>query len=390
MKIRVWDLPTRVFHWLMVAAFFAAFYTSRTEWLLDYHISAGCVAGGLVVFRVLWSTAGNSYARFSDFVGGWRDIVGYLTGVLRLRPEKYLGHNPAVGAMVVVMLTTIGCIVISGIITYGGEEGRGVLAGLVDFDAALYVHGFHEYIAYIMLFLVGVHITAALAHDLIFGEGIIKGMITGLKNLGPGFPAKDAPYRAWSDKVKRGSRLAVWTITSVMVVLAILYLPPWKNEGYAPASVINGEGKEVVVPPVDIWKEECAGSCHRGFHPTLLPAGSWQRVMAGLNDHFGDDASLDGESTDEILVYLLSSPAELSTTEASRRILRSLYRGEFPLRVTDTPYWKKKHEGIGEDIFKGKSISSKSNCVACHPGAEVGSFEDRDIKSPINSKRGGG
>jgi hypothetical protein len=104
--------------------------------------------------------------------------------------------------------------------------------------------------------------------------------------------------------------------------------------------------------------------------------------MGGLSNHFGDDAGLSEDLKKEILDYLTVSSAEHSTSEASMKILRSLSKGDVPLRVSVTPFWVEKHSDLTAADYKKPSIVSKSNCKACHPGSDVGSFEDRDIEIP--------
>ncbi len=107
MKIRVWDLPTRVFHWLLVSSYAGAFIGSRDESFLEYHKIAGYAALGLVVFRIAWGFTGNEYARFSGFVRGFKEVRAYLQGLATRGPQRYLGHNPAVGWMILAMLAVV-------------------------------------------------------------------------------------------------------------------------------------------------------------------------------------------------------------------------------------------------------------------------------------------
>jgi cytochrome b len=72
--VKVWDIPTRLFHWCLVAAFTAAYFTSGSEWYLEYHTIAGYCALALIAFRLFWGFAGNRHARFSSFLKGWRDV----------------------------------------------------------------------------------------------------------------------------------------------------------------------------------------------------------------------------------------------------------------------------------------------------------------------------
>ncbi|MBI5587788.1 MAG: cytochrome b/b6 domain-containing protein [Deltaproteobacteria bacterium] len=383
MKIRVWDIPTRLFHWMLVAAYAGAFFSSGNEWLIEYHTIAGYIAMGLVAFRVLWGFTGSRYSRFGDFVKGFGTVRSFIRETLRLKPPRYLGHNPAVGWVVVFLLVLTIVIVTTGIVTYGGEENRGIWAGVFTFEAASTAKAVHLVLADIAIAAIIAHICAALFHDFVLKENIILSMITG---------TKEDP-ESWSERVEHlkpeeapsAARLAVWIVVTILGGLALIYLPPeGKGEftGREAVQVADGSGSVVMVKPDPVWKDECATSCHSAFHPTLLPEASWDKIMSTLDDHFGDNVSLDSATRDRILKYLVASSAERSTTEASRKILYSMPKSGVPLRITDLPYWVKKHEEIKEEVYKRKSVVSKSNCVACHPGAEAGSFEDKDIRVP--------
>lgn len=382
MKIKIWDMPTRVFHWTLVLVYAGAFFFTQSEWYLEYHTVAGYIALGLVAFRFLWGFAGTKYSRFSDFINGWGEVKGYVSKALKMDPPRYLGHNPAVGWVVLAMLFLTAVISVTGIITYSGEEQRGAWGGHISIETALAIKEVHEFSAYLAIVLIVVHICAALFHDFVLRENIILSMVTGYKedegtwkertsSLGPG-------------EGRSVARLAVWLIVTLMAGAAFIYLPPEKRSDFTdyPMMLKAMKGQAVELAPSAAWKAECAESCHNAFHPALLPAESWRKVMAGLDDHFGETIELDDAAQKEIEGFLTSASAESSYSEASIKILRSLKKGEAPARITDVPYWKKKHADIKEDVFSRKSVVSKSNCVACHPGAEAGSFEDKDIKVP--------
>lgn len=373
MKVKVWDLPTRVFHWTLVSSYIAAYFTSRNERFLEYHTIAGYTALGLTCFRILWGFSGNRYVRFQEFIKGPAAVRSYLAQAARLKPPRYLGHNPAVGWVVVVILIMTLTITVSGIITYGGEEGRGIWAGVFSFSAGMYAGEIHELIAEFAVIVIVVHVSAALFHDFILKENIILSMLTGSKE----------DEGSWTERVshmKAGEgltlpRLVVWIFVAILGGLALLFLRP---DGKA--RVERGFAAEF--KPNAVWKAECAESCHSGFHPALLPASSWERLMAGLDGHFGETITLDNAARDEILGWLKAYSAERAATEASKKLLHSIKKGDAPLRITEVPYWKEKHSEVSEEFYRRKAVSSKSNCVACHPGAEAGSFEDKDIRIP--------
>lgn len=380
MKITVWDIPTRAFHWLLVSSYLGAFLSSGREWLLEYHTAFGYAALGLTVFRVLWGFTGNRFARFSDFVHGWGPVKEYISRAIRLDPPRYLGHNPAVGWVVIFILSLTTALSVTGIIVYSGEEMRGAFAGLFSFETAMYARSVHELLSWVAITVVTVHVCAALFHDFILRENIILSMITGKKEDPESWEKRTSALKG---EGRNTLRLVVWVSVAVMGAFAVAYLPPQvggRGAEIAPVQVLDEGGRPVAVAQNQTYEDECA-SCHNAFHPTLLPEASWEKVMAGLEDHFGDNVALDEEARSEILGYLTANSAERALSEASRKILYSI-KGESVLRITDAPYWKEKHSEIKDEVYKRKTVISRSNCLACHPGANAGSFEDRDIKIP--------
>jgi hypothetical protein len=104
--------------------------------------------------------------------------------------------------------------------------------------------------------------------------------------------------------------------------------------------------------------------------------------MADQNDHFGDDLALDGVTMKEITAFLMNNAAESRLSEPAWKISSTTPAEQTPLRITDTPYWKKKHREIAEDIWKSPKVKEKGNCGACHLDAEQGTFEDSGMRLP--------
>ena len=119
------------------------------------------------------------------------------------------------------------------------------------------------------------------------------------------------------------------------------------------------------------FQQECS-TCHVAYAPGLLPAESWRKVMAGLDKHFGSDASLDAQDNKEITAFLVSN--------ASNRWSASTA----PLRISEATWFKREHDGreINPEVWKNQKVKSPANCAACHPGAERGDFSERNIKIP--------
>ncbi|MDP2229439.1 diheme cytochrome c [Methylotenera sp.] len=140
-------------------------------------------------------------------------------------------------------------------------------------------------------------------------------------------------------------------------------------------------GKQMPAVANAKWKVEC-GSCHMLYHPGLLPERSWNKMMAGLDKHFGENASLDTATRDEITRFLALNSADKQDNRRSNRINQSIPASATPLRISETRYFKAKHDEVSSATFKRKSIGSAANCVACHKGAEKGDFSESQIKIP--------
>jgi len=106
--------------------------------------------------------------------------------------------------------------------------------------------------------------------------------------------------------------------------------------------------------------------------------------MNGLPDHYGEDASLDAETANSIKAYLDANPAETFDTEAARRLGRI---DTASLRITDTPYWKKRHRDIAAPVYRLPAVGSKVNCNGCHKDAASGRFDDVNIHLPNGDQK---
>lgn len=182
-EVKVWDPLVRVFHWLLVAGFFTAYLTEGDE-LLTIHSYAGYTVLSLVLVRLVWGLVGTRHARFADFVRRPGEVGRYARDVVKLHPRRYLGHNPAGGLMIVIMIISLLVTTLSGIAVYGAEEQAGPLAGWlggVNHSWAEAFEELHEFFANFTLFLVVVHVAGVLVESLLHGENLVRSMITGRK-----------------------------------------------------------------------------------------------------------------------------------------------------------------------------------------------------------------
>jgi cytochrome b len=163
-RIEVWDLPLRLFHWLLVLAIAVAFLSSEEDSPLNqWHVLAGWVAGVLIVFRLVWGFVGGEHSRFADFIHPSR-IGDHISGLFRRRAERTLGHNPLGGVSVIVLLALVAVTVWTG--AFGGEAAEDL----------------HELIAWMLLAFVGLHIAAVVIMSFLERENLVAAMITGTKS----------------------------------------------------------------------------------------------------------------------------------------------------------------------------------------------------------------
>lgn len=191
-KIRVWDAPVRVFHWLMVLSFAGAYLTAESEAWRLVHVSLGYTLGGLVAFRMLWGLMGTRYARFSSFVRGPAAVVRYVRSVWGGKPEHHVGHNPAGALAIVLLLLTSIAIVMSGWAVYNEVGGH-------------WLEELHEGAGNFMLLLVAVHVAGVVVSSWLHRENLVRSMLTGNKVGSP----NEGIRRAWHG-------LAVLMLASVL------------------------------------------------------------------------------------------------------------------------------------------------------------------------------
>lgn len=167
-EVTVWDPVVRLFHWSLVVMFTIAFLTGD-EWDLAHEI-AGYIVVTLLAIRILWGFAGTRYARFSDFIYRPSTIVAFMRDSLRFRAPRFLGHNPAGGAMVIALLTVI-----------TGLSVTGVLLTMENYRTAKWLVQTHEVLANGALLLIALHVVGVLLASFEHRENLIKSMVTGKK-----------------------------------------------------------------------------------------------------------------------------------------------------------------------------------------------------------------
>ncbi|MCC6285486.1 MAG: cytochrome b/b6 domain-containing protein [Phycisphaerales bacterium] len=171
----IWDLPTRLFHWLLaggvVAAAWIALGLGEHSLLFPYHAIIGLTLAVVVVFRLVWGFIGTRHARFTSFAFGPRAVLAYLKGAVLGGAKKYVGHNPGSAYAIFAMLALFVALAVTGIML-----GRGI-------ESAKEVH---ELCTYALLAVAGVHLVGVILHSARHRENITAGMVHGRKHADSG------------------------------------------------------------------------------------------------------------------------------------------------------------------------------------------------------------
>ncbi|WP_127090065.1 cytochrome b/b6 domain-containing protein [Aquabacter cavernae] len=180
--VKIWDAPTRLFHWTLVALIIGAYVTAENGWI-DWHFRCGYSIIALLLFRLGWGLVGSDTARFVRFVKSPFAALGHLAHFTRREPDTEVGHNAAGGLMVLGMLALIGFQVGSGLFSTDGIFTDGPLASLVGSDMSERITGWHVFNFNLILAAVAMHILAILAYAAVKRHDLVRPMVTGVKRL---------------------------------------------------------------------------------------------------------------------------------------------------------------------------------------------------------------
>lgn len=215
LRVRVWDLPVRLFHWLMAFSFAGAYLTAELDGWRPVHVTLGYTMAALVGFRVVWGFVGTEHARFASFVRGPKTTLAYVRSMFSGRPQHFTGHNPAGAVAIMLMLAIAIALAASGYLLYTERAGE-------------WIEEAHELIANLMLAVVLAHIVGVLSASLMHRENLAKAMITGRKRSASATPAQ-----------------SLRTGTALLLLLAVLGFWWWQGaHPDAPASGATPPARE--------------------------------------------------------------------------------------------------------------------------------------------------
>ena len=181
-RIKVWYLPTRIFHWLLFILIVGAIITGKMGGsAIDWHGRFGLATFGLITFRVAWGFIGSSHARFSGFVPRLSSLRAYLRG-----DWQGVGHNP-LGALSVLALLAMICVqAATGIFSNDDIAFSGPLVDLVDKSLSDWLTGIHRWSINILIALIVLHLAAIVFYTKVKKDNLVRPMLTGWKNVQPG------------------------------------------------------------------------------------------------------------------------------------------------------------------------------------------------------------
>jgi len=195
-RIRIWDFPTRLFHWALAVCVIGAYVSVKLGGLyMDWHVRFGLATLGLIVFRLIWGLIGPHYARFATFVRGPGAIKRYLQGA-----ATSAGHNPLGALSVIAMLALLGFQAVSGLFVSDDIMTQGPLYGRFDESLSSWFSAWHHRNEWIIVGLVALHMLAIVWYVVIRRQRLVGAMITGKarpQDVPPGTPATEDGPMIW-------------------------------------------------------------------------------------------------------------------------------------------------------------------------------------------------
>ena len=211
-RIKLWDLPTRLFHWLLVLLIIAAFVTGKMGGnAMDWHGRIGILILGLITFRLVWGLIGSHHSLFASFWPTPTSVRAYLNGQWR-----GLGHNPLGAFSVLALLALTGLQVVTGLFGNDDIAFNGPLSALISKELSDKLSGIHKLSINVLIVLIVLHLGAIAFHAFIKKDNLIKPMLTGWKDVQLGDEGEKMPAKTWS-------RSAGAVIVGLLIALAAMY-----------------------------------------------------------------------------------------------------------------------------------------------------------------------
>ena len=216
--IRVWDLPIRLFHWLLVVCIIASFITVNIGGnAMEFHALSGYCILTLILFRICWGLIGSYHARFINFVPSPKGLISYLSG----KTKAGIGHNP-LGALSVVGLILSVCLqAVTGLFANDDIMFEGPFAKYVSNSTVELLTSIHYFNEKILIILIALHLCAILYYQKFKGESLVKPMVLGDKEIDPSEEAKYLPsdlgHASEDGGLQRGLALLLLSLIAIIL-----------------------------------------------------------------------------------------------------------------------------------------------------------------------------
>lgn len=222
--VRVWDAPTRIFHWAMVALVIVAWLTGESDGLgAQAHRYAGEAMAGLLVFRLLWGFIGGEHARFSAFLPTPSSVWSHARGMLRGKSHRTLGHNPLGALAVFALLVSVSVVVVTGLLSVGEEGSSGPLAPVFGINLA----DAHELSFRILQGLVVLHLIGVAVTSLASWDNLVAAMISGAKRR----PQNEAAIDASTASVTAVMAAVLLSAAAALALMTMPHPAGWDADG---------------------------------------------------------------------------------------------------------------------------------------------------------------
>lgn len=208
--IRLWDLPTRLFHWLLVLAVTGSVTTIKSG-MPEWHERSGLLVIGLLGFRIIWGFTGSTYARFSVFIAGPKTIMAYLRG-----QWQGVGHNPLGALSVLALMALFGVQAVTGLFANDDIAFNGPLYPLVSSSWSDTLSSWHRQTEWYLYGLVALHVLAVVFYSKVKKDNLLKPMITGRKTV-----------KAGQADGARGGGAVAFTLSLILALVVVAGASGW-------------------------------------------------------------------------------------------------------------------------------------------------------------------
>lgn len=367
----VWPICSRIIHWSIAISFIISFTTSFNKSYLHCHMAFGWIFGLMIIYRIIWGFVGPRYATFNTFKLNLAQLKWYFKEKIIDRWRKIpAGHNPASSWFTLIVLFFGSMIVFSGLVLFGVEDNSGIFSYMNKnyYPYMIELSDVHAYLSYFLVFFAIIHIIGVLIEQFYHKTNMVFAMVDGYKKT----DGEDT-------EITRCRNITSF-IFIILTLISSLYIYVSDDNILTRSNAMPIDYKNENL----IYNTKC-GDCHKAYPAYMLPARSWERIMGGLDNHFGEeitDKNISSKDKIFILKYLTNNSAEYSSNKVAVKLLDSLKADEAPKAITKTQYWENSHKDIDVAVYKQKNIKDKANCFACHEGFEKGIFDNCKINIP--------